>query len=150
MSKSVSNPFLCRYAPNQRFLTGAFINQQETKIHPVNYGPSITDKEAYRLQLVNGVGASSFGAASNPACYMFPDGKYDISKDISYILRPDLSPVQIDMYLQSMKESLETSDEKLKAKIEKDIKYAEEIKARAAEEIKARAASDSESGSSKE
>ena len=48
MSKSVSNPFLCRYAPNQRFLTGAFINQQETKIHPVNYGPSITDKEAYR------------------------------------------------------------------------------------------------------
>lgn len=134
MSKSVSNPFLCRYAPNQRFLTGAFVNQEQTKVHPENFGPSITDKESYRLQLINGVGASSFGAASNPACYMFPDGKYDISKDISYILRPDLSPVQIDLYLQSMKESLETSDEKLKSKIEKDIKYAEEIKARAASE----------------
>lgn len=134
MSKTVSNPLLCRYAPNQRFITGAFINQEQTKVRPVNFGPSITDKEAYRLQLVNGVGASSFGAASNPACYMFPDGKYDISKDISYILRPDLSPVQIDMYLQSMKESLESSDEKLKSKIEKDIKYAEEIQARAAAE----------------
>lgn len=131
MSKSVSNPFLCRYAPNQRFITGAFIQQEQVKIHPENFGESITDKEAYRLQLVNGVGASSFGAASNPACYMFPDGKYDISKDISYILRPDLSPVQIDMYLQSMKESLESSDEKLKSKIEKDIQYAQEIKARA-------------------
>lgn len=134
MSKSISNPFLCRYAPNQRFISGAFINQEQTKVHSENFGPSITDKEAYRMQLVNGVGASSFGAASNPACYMFPDGKYDVSKDISYILRPDLSPVQIDMYLQSMKESLEKSDEKLKDKIEKDIKFAEEIKARALNE----------------
>lgn len=141
MKSSVSNPFLCRYAPNQRFITGAFINQEETKISPENFGPSITDKESYRLQLVNGVGASSIGAASNPACYMFPDGKYEISKDISYILRPDLSPVQIDMYLQSMKDSLEKSDENLKSKIEKDIKYAEEIKARAAS---------SDSGSSEE
>ena len=132
MKSSVSNPFLCRYAPNQRFINGAFFDQQETKISPENFGPSITDKEAYRLQLINGVGASSVGAASNPACYMFPDGKYEISKDISYILRPDLSPVQIDMYLQSMKDSLEKSDENLKSKIEKDIKYAEEIKARAA------------------
>lgn len=132
MKSSVSNPFLCRYAPNQRFLTGSFIDQQETKISPENFGPSITDKEAYRLQLVNGVGASSVGAASNPACYMFPDGKYEISKDISFVLRPDLSPVQIDMYLQSMRDSLEQSDDKLRTKIEKDIKYAEEIKARAA------------------
>lgn len=134
MSKSVSNPFLCRYAPNQRFLTGAFLSQEQTKVHPEDFGPSITDKEAYRLQLINGVGASSSGAASNPACYMFPDGKYDITKDISYVLRPDLSPVQIDMYLEAMKESLESSDDKLKSKIEKDIKYAQEVQARAAAE----------------
>ena len=130
------NPLTMRYAPNQRFVVGAFSEQEEVKIHPDNFGESITDKEAYRLQLVSGVGASSIGAAANPACYMFPDGKYDINKDISYVLRPDLSPVQIDDYLAAMHTSLENADENLKAKIESDIKYAEQIRQRASEENK--------------
>lgn len=127
MSKD-GNIFLRRYLPICRSY-GSFIEQEQTKIIVDNFGKSITDKEAYRLSLVNGVGASASGAV-NPACYMFPDGKYDINKDISYVLRPDLSPVQIDEYLVAMKNSLETSDEELKSKIKKDIQYAEEIKKR--------------------
>ena len=129
-TSSISNPLTFRYSPNQRFLKGAFKNQEEVILHKDDFGESITDKESYRLQLINGVGASSLSAA-NPSCYMFPDGKYDIHKDISFILRPDLSPVEIDEYISSMKKSLENYDEDLKQKIEKDIAYAEEIKKRA-------------------
>lgn len=127
MSKD-GNIFLRRYLPICRSY-GSFIEQEQTKIIVDNFGKSITDKEAYRLSLINGVGASASGAV-NPACYMFPDGQYDINKDISYVLRPDLSPVQIDDYLSAMKDSLEAADDKLKSKIEKDIQYAEEIKKR--------------------
>lgn len=133
MDKKINeNIYLKRYLPDCRSF-GAFAEQCPTKIIIDDFGESITDKEAYRLSLVNGVGASASGGV-NPACYMFPDGKYEINKDISYVLRPDLSPVQIDMYLDSMKSALEQSDESLKGKIEKDIQFATEIKNRAAAE----------------
>lgn len=130
---NVSNPLIRRYMPNSRFTDGAFKDTHEVKLIVDDFGESITDKESYRLSLVNGAGASGSGAL-NPACYAFPDGKYDIHKDISYVLRPDLSPVQIDMYIKAMQSSLESSDASLKDKIEKDIQYAEAIAKRAAAE----------------
>lgn len=122
------NPLIKRYSPNCRFTDGYFKNTVQVKLVKDDFGESITDKESYRLSLISGVGAQASGAV-NPACYMFPDGKYDINKDISYVLRPDLSTVQIDEYLTAMKNSLESSDESLKTKIESDIKYAELLKA---------------------
>ena len=133
-TNSLINPLIMRYSPNQRFISGSFKNQEEFKLVRDDFGESITDKESYRLQLVNGVGASSFSAA-NPACYMFPDGKYDINKDISYILRPDLSPVQIDEYLSAMRDALEKQDGDLKFKIENDIKEAEKLAEKAKQSV---------------
>lgn len=128
------NIFLRRYMPDCR-CHGAFADQVDVPIVKDNFGNSITDKESYRLSLVNGIGASS-GVGVNPACYMFPDGKYDINKDISPVLRPDLSPVQIDDYIKYMEQALKDSDQQLKDKIEKDITYAEQLKKRAEAEQK--------------
>lgn len=118
---TIVNNLVRRYSPTCRNDSSVGFGK-ESPYNPKyeSFGDSITDKEAYRLSLVGGV--SGAGSVSfNPGAYMFPDGKYDPTKDISYVLRPDLSQVQIDEYLKSMEMALESSDKKLEEKINKDI-----------------------------
>lgn len=121
------NPLLFRYPPNTRFTKGAFKEQTEVKIKIDDFGKSITDKESYRLSLINSRGAS--GGSFQQGYYMFPDGKYDYNSDFSFILRKDLSITEIDGYLDRMKEDLKDADENTKKEIESQMKAFEEKKA---------------------
>ena len=123
--KTIVNPLLFRYPPNNRFIKGSINQQVLVVLHKEDYGTSITDKESYRLSLAGRRGAVSNVGSANKGWYMFDDGKYDINKDFSYIMRKDLSIVDIDNYTEIMKRQLEESDESLKSEIESQIKKLE-------------------------
>lgn len=133
-TKIANNPLLFRYSPNNRYINGAFKNQKCVELKPVDFGESITDKESYRLQLSGKRGAiSSLQPTQNKGWYMFEDGKYDIHKDFSYIMRKDLSIVDIDNYTKRLKEELSNADESLAKDIESQIKALEEKKVKITE-----------------
>ena len=116
------NPFLHRYAPNQRFISGAYTKQLLVHLNPTDFGESVTDKESYKLTLAGKRGAiSSLMPGQQSGQYMFEDGKYDRSKDFSYILRKDLTIVDIDRYTERLKEELKTADESLVDSIQAQI-----------------------------
>lgn len=121
------NPLLFRYKPNNRFLNGAWKNQVEQPIIKDNFGDSVTDKESYRLSLASKRGAIASGLGQS-GFYMFEDGKYDPNKDYSYILRKDLSIVDIDRYIETLQNKLQTSDESLKNEILTQIEAAQQYK----------------------
>lgn len=122
-----TNPFLFRYPPNNRFINGAWKNQVEQPIIKDDFGESITDKESYRLSLASKRGAIGSGSAQS-GWYMFPDGKYDPNKDMSYLMRQDLSIVDIDRYIEQLTQKLQNSDEALKASIQEQLEAAQEYK----------------------
>lgn len=125
---NTGNPLTKRYPPNNRFIAGDFNKQVEVHIRIDNFGESVVDKESYRLSLTSKRGAIGNGY-SNVGQYMFNDGKYDPTLDFSYVMRKDLSIVEIDRYIESRKAELEKADEALKASIEKQIANAEKLKA---------------------
>lgn len=127
-TKITSNPFLFRYAPNCRFIYGAFKEQSLITIRKDEFGDSITDKQAYRLTLASQRGKIAAGGSNIVGVYMYPDGVYDSNKDFSYMYRKDLSIVDIDEYIKNKTKELEVADEKLKVQIEKDIAEAQKAK----------------------
>lgn len=122
------NNLLFRYQPNSRF-NGAISKQVQFKRNPVHFGKSITDKESYRLNLVSKQGSikSSLGS-SNTGWYMFQDGKYSFDHDFSHIMRKDLSIVEIDEYINRMKQERQEADKQLKNFIDSQIALAEQAK----------------------
>lgn len=122
-----TNPFLFRYQPNNRFINGAWKNQEEQKIVKDNFGVSVTDKESYRLSLASKRGAIGSGSAQS-GWYMFQDGKYNPQKDFSYILRQDLSIVDIDRYIEQLTNKLQSSDKELRAEIQEQLDAAQAYK----------------------
>lgn len=116
-----------RWKPDFRY-------QEEKKVaislkNFVSKEPSKTDKEAYRVTLASmrGTLASNLGS-SNVGSYSIPAGEeYDPRFDFSYLNRPDLTIVDLDNYITSMKESLENYDSNLKAQIEEQIQKAESM-----------------------
>lgn len=128
MKEDSLNPFLTRYSPTCRMSSISKNTKYVEKIkqRSEDFGVSITDKESYRLSLQ---GQGLGGAVSvSSGSFMFPDGKYDSNKDISFVLRPDLSPVQIDEYIDRLRSRLESADEELKSSIEQAISQAEAVK----------------------
>lgn len=119
--KAVSNPFLNRYSPNCRFVFGAFKTQTPVIIRKDDFGESITDKEAYRLSLASARGSIAASGSLMKGVYMYDDGKYDEAKDFSYIMRKDLSIVQIDEYIKQKESELKDADSKLKKQIENEL-----------------------------
>lgn len=122
MAKEIENPFTNRYPPNVRFTHGAFKNKVHLNPKYEEFGESITDKEAYRLQLVSG--SASVGASASPQ-YAFKDGKYDAQLDFSFLQRPDLTIVDIDKYISTLKKQAEDYDASLKTDIVNAIKELE-------------------------
>lgn len=88
---------------------------------------SITDKEAYRVNLSTLRGQLASGSGSpTVGSYSIPAGKeYDKRFDFSYLNRPDLTIVELDNYIESMKSNLEHYDSDLKLQIQDEIKQAE-------------------------
>lgn len=117
------NPFLRRYSPNTRYTLGAFKEQTLINVRKDNFGESVVDKESYRLSLTTKRG--SIGTGSSPVGrYMFQDGKYNPDSDFSYIMRKDLSIVQIDNYIANKEQELKKADESLKTQIQYEIEQA--------------------------
>lgn len=128
MAKEKINPFLFRYPPNTRFSVGAFSKQNLVTLNPINFGDSVTDKESYRLSLVGKSGSISSIGQSQQGWYMFPDGIYSFDKDFSYVMRKDLSIVEIDNYIKKMTEAQKNADKTLQAEIETQLQKAYEAK----------------------
>ena len=128
------NPLLKRYPPNARFTLGTFSDKREAPNKYEEFGDSITDKESYRLSLTSKRGAiASSSGTLDKSSFMFQDGKYEVNKDFSLMLRKDLSIVEIDEYIANMEEKIKTADKELAAEIQEQISQAESKK----EEIKA-------------
>lgn len=125
---SVGNPLTKRYPPNNRYINGAFKDQVEIPIRKDEFGESVVDKESYRLSLTTRRGA--IGNGSNyVGQYMFTDGKYDPNLDFSYVMRKDLSIVEIDRYIENLTKQREAADENLKQTIDQQLANAEKLKA---------------------
>lgn len=122
-----TNPLIFRYPPNNRFIKGAWKNQVEQPIVKDEFGQSITDKESYRLSLASKRGAIGNGSAQ-AGWYMFPDGRYDPNNDMSYLMRQDLSIVDIDRYIENLTNQLKNSDESLMSEIKKQLEAAQNYK----------------------
>lgn len=123
------NNLIKRYPPNSRFNYGAFKDQVTVPIVFDDFGKSVTDKESYRLSLASKRGSiSTLGGSYQKGQYMFEDGQYNSLKDFSFALRKDLSIVEIDEYINSLRERLETSDTELSKQIQSEILKAEAAK----------------------
>lgn len=117
------NNLIKRYPPNSRFNYGAFKDQVQVPIIIDDFGESVTDKESYRLSLASKRGSiATIGSNSyQQGEYMFPDGKYELSKDFSFVMRKDLSIVEIDDYIDKMKSIQKEADESLMEKINVEL-----------------------------
>lgn len=121
--------FIRRYPPQGIFADGTGFSKNPTfEQHKDRYTlhESITDKESYRLNLASARGAiSALTPEQKKNNYLFPDGKYDKSLDISHILRKDLTLVEIDDYIQRCKDNREFADEKLESYLNSTIEKLE-------------------------
>lgn len=123
--KEMSTNYTKRFKPDYAYQENKFENVS-LKNFKSTY-ESITDKEAYRVnlatlrgQLANGSGSPTVGS------YSIPAGKeYDKRFDFSYINRPDVTIVELDNFIENMKSNLEHYDSDLKLQIQDEIKQAE-------------------------
>ena len=126
MEKKEFNPnYTKRFKPDYAYQLDKFVNVSLSNFKSLE--ESITDKEAYRVnlatlrgQLATGCGSPTVGSYSIPA-----GKKYDKRFDFSYINRPDVTIVELDNYIENMKSSLEKYDSELKLQIQDEIKQAE-------------------------
>ena len=121
--KETSNPFTKRYAPNTRYTLGAFKEQTIVPVRIDSFGESVVDKESYRLSLTSKRGAIGYGSAT-VGRYMFENGKYNPDSDFSYIMRKDVSIVEIDKYIERKEAELQMADKNLAEQIQYEIDQA--------------------------
>ena len=114
-----------RFKPDYAYHADKFVNISLSNFKSTD--ESITDKEAYRVnlatlrgQLASGMGSPTVGS------YSIPAGKeYDKRFDFSYLNRPDVTIVELDNFIENMKSNLEHYDSDLKLQIQDEIKQAE-------------------------
>ena len=134
------NPLLLRYKHNSRALFHSELPTMELspETDSLDVGVSVTDKETYRLSMASKRGAlgsiGKFGDFSSSNAYMFPDGKYDSTKDFSILLRKDLSIVELDEIISDLTKRQESADEDLKAEIQEQLNLANTMKEEKASE----------------
>lgn len=114
-----------RFKPDYAYQENKFVNVPLSNFKSTE--ESITDKEAYRVnlatlrgQLATGCGSPTVGSYSIPA-----GKKYDKRFDFSYLNRPDVTIVELDNFIENMKSNLNKYDSDLKLHIQDEIKQAE-------------------------
>lgn len=114
-----------RFKPDYAYQVNKFVNAPLNNFKSTV--ESITDKEAYRVNLATLRGQLASGCGSpNVGSYSIPAGKqYDKRFDFSYLNRPDVTIVELDNYIENMKSTLEHYDSDLQLQIKEDIKQAE-------------------------
>lgn len=113
-------PTVMRWKPNFRYL------KNKTDEFPLSnflsLDDSVTDKESY-IDLGN----NSTGGTGQTPSYSIPAGEdYDPNNDFSYLNRPDITIVDLDNYIEDFKKRLESADDALRAKIEKELSELQE------------------------
>lgn len=114
-----------RFKPDYAYQENKFVNIPLNNFKSTE--ESITDKEAYRVNLATLRGQLATGSGSpTVGSYSIPAGKkYDKRFDFSYLNRPDVTIVELDNYIENMKSNLEHYDNDLKLQIQDEIKQAE-------------------------
>lgn len=114
-----------RFKPDYAYHENKFVNVPLTNFKSTQ--ESITDKEAYRVNLATLRGQLASGSGSpTVGSYSIPAGKeYDKRFDFSYLNRPDVTIVELDNFIENMKSNLESYDSELKLQIQDEIKQAE-------------------------
>lgn len=114
-----------RFKPDYAYHENKFINAPLSNFK--SHDESITDKEAYRVNLATLRGQLATGCGSpTVGSYSIPAGKeYDKRFDFSYLNRPDVTIVELDNFIENMKSNLEHYDNDLKLQIQDEIKQAE-------------------------
>ena len=123
--KELTPNYTKRFKPDYAYQEYKFVNVPLSNFKSTD--ESITDKEAYRVNLATLRGQLASGSGSpTVGSYSIPAGKeYDKRFDFSYLNRPDLTIVELDNYIENMKSSLENYDNDLKLQIQDEIKQAE-------------------------
>lgn len=117
------NPTIKRWNPDYRYREDKLCDAPLENFKSTEC--SITDKEAYRVTLASLRGnlASMPGGSATVGQYSLKGGEeYDVTKDFSFLNRPDLTIVQLDEYIEAFKDAIEAHDEKLNADIEAQLK----------------------------
>lgn len=114
-----------RFKPDYAYQDNKFVNVTLNNFKSTE--DSITDKEAYRVNLATLRGQLATGSGSpTVGSYSIPAGKeYDKRFDFSYLNRPDVTIVELDNYIENMRSNLEHYDSELKLQIQDEIKQAE-------------------------
>lgn len=114
-----------RFKPDYAYHENKFVNVSLSNFKSTQ--ESITDKEAYRVNLATLRGQLASGSGSpTVGSYSIPAGKeYDKRFDFSYLNRPDVTIVELDNFIENMKSNLESYDSELKLQIQDEIKQAE-------------------------
>lgn len=114
-----------RFKPDYAYQENKFIDVPLNNFKSTE--ESVTDKEAYRVNLATLRGQLASGSGSPiVGSYSIPAGKeYDKRFDFSYLNRPDVTIVELDNYIENMKANLEHYDNDLKLQIQDEIKQAE-------------------------
>lgn len=146
MAKTTENVVYCsRWKPDFRYRSDKRVDVSLNNFKSTT--PTDTDLEAYRITLAS-MRSPDVGSASNSVgTYTFQDGKYDPTKDFSYLNRKDLTIVDIDNYIMNFKKNLENYDKDLQLKVQEEIEKAERKKDEIAKSDKSNSTSSSDNSS---
>lgn len=118
-------PTIKRWKADRKYVLNPFENVTLSGFKSTE--KSLTDKEAYRVNLatLRGTLASGLGSPT-VGQYSIPAGeKYDPNKDFSYLNRPDITLVDLHEYIEDMRNSLEKYDSDMQIKIKEELAQAE-------------------------
>lgn len=120
-----ADSFAVRWRPDFRYRDDKFINASLNNF--VSTEPSVTDKEAYRVTLASLRGELAQGAGKiDVGSYSLKAGEeYDPSRDFSFLNRKDLTIVELDEAIATMKQQLEKADAQLEVRIKNELANAE-------------------------
>lgn len=115
-SDSVSCPSLYRQGTKLR-------TEEDEDYDELYDGKTFTDQEAYKVTLASMRSLiAQAGNSDTSKSYSIPAGsEFDVSKDLSYFRRPDLTLAEVDQAIMSLQSSLNQAGDELKFDIENQL-----------------------------
>lgn len=113
--------FALRWRPDFRYVSEKKITVPLDNFKSTT--PSVTDKEAYRVTLASLRGQLAQGSGKiDVGQYSIKAGEeYDPAKDFSFLLRPDLTIVELDEKIKLMTEYQQKYDGELKQEMDRQL-----------------------------
>lgn len=129
MSEKIGSfPTVPRWRPDFRYTDSKLVDVELKPFKSTE--PSVTDKEAYRLTLSSLRGELAQGSGRiDVGSYSLKAGQeYNPELDFSFLNRKDITIVEVDDYIKTLRERFESEDKELSEVVKAELAKAENKK----------------------